>query len=297
MRYIDISEFEEEFNRLNPTTNFQDWIAEADKHLENIRKLQPDKRSKYWATHNHWKHLYSTLSELSGHKCWYSESPENSAEWEIEHYRPKAESKDENGVIIRDDGYWWLSYHWRNFRLAGSLVNKLRKDRFNTTSGVYGKGNFFPLLTANIASPEDYICNCERPMLIDPIVPGDVLLISFDSNGQVYSTYDPISNSTNNKRALLSIKFYGLDHTPIERSRKKIWQKCQTIVDLTNNFIKFHNPTLDEINDKINESYLELVSLTKKREPYTMVVKCFIREKSRDKANYPWLENINLILQ
>ncbi|GHV25893.1 hypothetical protein FACS1894176_05520 [Bacteroidia bacterium] len=297
MRYIDISEFEAVFNRLNPNTNFQSWMDEADIHLSNIRNLQSSERSKYWTEHNHWGQLYTTLSELSGHKCWYSESLENSSEWEIEHYRPKAKSKNENGVVLRDDGYWWLSYHWKNFRLAGSLVNKLRKDRFDEKSNVYGKGNYFPLLTQTIAQPDDFICNCESPILIDPIVPGDVVLISFDSNGQVYPTYDQTTNVINYNRALLSIKFYGLDHTPIERSRKKVWEKCQRIIDLTNNFIQFHNPTSEALNNKISESYSELVNLTKKSEPYTMVVKCFIREKSKDKGNYPWLENINLVLQ
>ena len=297
MRYIDISNFEETFNRLNPGTNFQAWINEAESHLNNIMNLNTTDRGKYWRTYNHWRHLYSTLSELSGHKCWYSESPENSAEWEIEHYRPKAESKNERGVVIRNDGYWWLSYCWKNYRLAGSLINKLRKDRFDTTSGVYGKGNFFPLLNATVAQPYDDICSCESPMLLDPIVPSDVVLISFDSNGQVYPTYDQISNSIHYGRAILSIRFYGLDHTPIERSRKKVWQKCQTILDITNNYIKYHNPTQEQINDKISQSYFDLVNLTRKNEPYTMVVKCFLREKSQDKINYPWLENIHSVLQ
>lgn len=298
MRYIDISDFEETFNRLNADTTFRDWLDIASQHLENIRFLNAKGRSDYWAKNNHWKELYKTLSELSGHKCWYSESPENSSEWEIEHYRPKAQSKDESGVVIRDDGYWWLSYHWKNFRLAGSLVNKLRKDRFQNGVEVYGKGNYFPLnQNSLIAQPDDLICNCESPLLIDPINPNDVTLISFDSNGDVYPTYSEEENSINNRKAILSIKFYGLDHTPIQRSRCKIWQKCETIVEATNNYIKYHNPTQLQINSKISECYAELVNLTKKTEPYTMVAKCFIKEKSKDKDNYPWLENINTVLQ
>jgi hypothetical protein len=298
MRYIDISVFEETFNRLNPDTTFKDWLDVANQHLENIKPLDAKGRSQYWKENNHWKELYTTLSELSGHKCWYSESPENSSEWEIEHYRPKAQSKDESGVVIRDDGYWWLSYHWKNFRLAGSLVNKLRKDRFENGAEVYGKGNYFPLnLDSLIAQPDDLICNCESPLLIDPINPNDVTLISFDSNGDVYPTYSEEENPINNRKAILSIKFYGLDHTPIQRSRCKIWQKCETIIETTNNYIKYHNPTQLQVNSKISECYIELVNLTKKTEPYTMVVKCFIKEKSRDKDNYPWLENINTVLQ
>ncbi|MFV0305592.1 MAG: hypothetical protein ACK5IC_08960 [Moheibacter sp.] len=298
MRYIDISDFEVTFNRLNADTTFKDWLDVANQHLENIKTLDTKGRSDYWSKNNHWKALYSTLSELSGHKCWYSESPENSSEWEIEHYRPKAQSKDESGVVIRDDGYWWLSFHWKNFRLAGSLVNKLRKDRFENGTEVYGKGNYFPLNQDSlIAQPDDFICNCESPLLIDPVNPNDVTLISFDSNGDVYPTYSAEENLINNTKAILSIKFYGLDHTPIQRSRNKIWQKCDTIIETANNYIKHHNPTQLQVNSKISECYFELVNLTKKTEPYTMVVKCFIKEKSKDKDNYPWLENINAVLQ
>ncbi|WP_337084892.1 hypothetical protein [Elizabethkingia anophelis] len=298
MRYIDISNFEETFNRLNPHTTFEDWLNVANQHLDNIRSLNAQKRRDYWGKNNHWRELYTTLSELSGDKCWYSESPENSSEWEIEHYRPKAQSKDENGVVIRDDGYWWLSFYWKNFRLAGSLVNKLRKDRFENGSEVYGKGNYFPLNPNSlIAIPDDLICNCESPLLIDPINPNDVTLVSFDSNGDVYPTYSEDENLINNKRAILSIKFYGLDHTPIQRSRVKIWQKCETILEKTYNYIKYHNPTQIQVNSKITECYFELVNMTKKTEPYTMVVKCFIKEKSKDKDNFPWLENINTVLQ
>ncbi|WP_113660966.1 hypothetical protein [Pedobacter nanyangensis] len=298
MRYIDISDFEETFNRLNPDTTFKEWVNVASQHLENIRLLDARGRSDYWAKNNYWRELYSTLSELSGHKCWYSESPENSSEWEIEHYRPKAQSKNESGVVIREDGYWWLSYYWKNLRLAGSLVNKLRKDRFENNKEVYGKGNYFPLdQNSLIAGPEDYICTCETSLLIDPINPSDVTLISFDSNGDVYPTYSEEENLLNNKKAVLSIKFYGLDHSPIQRSRSKIWQKCESILETTNNYIKYHNPTQLQINLKISESYFELVSLTKKSEPYTMVVKCFIKEKTKDKNSYPWLENINTVLQ
>lgn len=298
MRYIDISDFELTFNRLNPNTTFNDWLNTANQHLENIRPLGANERSTYWTNNNFWRELYSTLSELSGHKCWYSESPENSSEWEIEHYRPKAKSKNENGVVIREDGYWWLSYHWQNFRLAGSLVNKLRKDRFENGTEVYGKGNYFPLVQDSlVAQPEDFICNCENTLLIDPTNPIDVTLISFDSNGDVYPSFNETDNIINNQKAILSIKFYGLDHTPIQRSRIKIWQKCETIVETANNYIKYHNPTQIQIQSKISECYKELVNLTRKTEPYTMVVKCFVKEKSKDKDNYPWLENINVVLQ
>ncbi|MBY0485570.1 MAG: hypothetical protein K2P85_00020 [Flavobacteriaceae bacterium] len=298
MRYIDISDFEETFNRLNPDTTFNDWLNVANHHLENIIPLDAKGRSNYWKNHNFWKELYSTLSELSGNKCWYSESLENSSEWEIEHYRPKAQSKNEDGAIIRDDGYWWLSYHWSNYRLAGSLVNKLRRDRFENGIEVFGKGNYFPLIQNSlIAQPDDFNCSCESTLLIDPIIPSDVRLLSFDCNGEVFPTYTEADDLINYKKANLSIRFYGLDHTPIKRSRYKIWQKCETIVDNANDYIKNHNPTPLQINNKISECYKEIVNLTRKTEPYTMVVKCFIKEKSKDRDNYPWLENINAVLQ
>jgi len=296
MRCIPIENLPEVYDSINGNGAFEIWLSEAENHLSNIRKLKPTERAAYWKVNNYWGKLYSALSKLSENKCWYSESLENSCEFEIEHYRPKAKSIDENKKIIRDDGYWWLSYSWKNYRLAGSLVNKLRKDRFTENNDVYGKGNFFPLEeNSPIATPEDKYCKLERALLLDPIKPRDCILISFDKNGEVYPSYSE-ENTVQNKRAVLSIKYYGLDHTPIKRGRKMIWDKCEQIVDIANNFIRTYMDNDVKREETIDNCYYELAILSSNKQPYSMVVRSFVKTKAKEN-NYEWLEDALMIMQ
>lgn len=298
MRVIPIDDLKKIFDSLegNAKGSFDAWVKKAEEQLDLIRPMDKAARAKHWAKNNIWRELYPALSKLSGHKCWYSEAPENSSEWEIEHYRPKAESKGEDGVVIREDGYWWLSYSWSNFRLAGSLVNKLRKERFDKGEEVYGKGNFFPLEDiAKVAMPEDADCEGERPLLIDPFRPKDVTLISFDSNGEPYPTYNEDDNKLYNKKAVLSIKYYGLMHTPLNRGRSKIWSNCELVVSKAHNYIKNNIDDPIKRDEKIDECFLQLAKYTRQSEPYTMVVRNFVKEKLKDK-NYNWLSDVVMVL-
>lgn len=297
MRYINIDNLQEQFDKINGDGKFDEWLRNAAIHLNNIRSLNQKQRSDYWSKNNHWKELYTTLSELSGHKCWYSEAPENSSEWEIEHYRPKAYSKDENKIVIRDDGYWWLSYHWKNFRLAGSLVNKLRKDRFTDSDDVFGKGNYFPLENkSNVAVPEDMYCTNEVPILLDPTKSRDCTLLAFDKDGDIFPKFSNDENPIKYKKAEFSIKYYGLKHTPIQRGRKRIWEQCNSLVDLANNHIKTYFANEQEVENKIEYCFSELAKMSLQTAPYTSVVKSFVLDKSQE-PNYEWLKDAMLVMQ
>lgn len=295
MKLINIDELKKIHDKIHGDGSFNSWLQEAETHLNNIRNLDKSERNDYWNKNNIWTKLYTSLSELSGNLCWYTESPENSSEWEIDHYRPKSKSKD-NEKIIRDDGYWWLSYYWKNFRLVGSLSNKLRKDRFKNDDKVLGKGIFFPILDiVNVAQPEDKYCTREVPLLIDPIDPFDITLISFDANGEVYPTFTKEKNDFYYNKAIISIQYYGLSHTPLQRARKKIWDKCHTIVDKTQNNLKTYFDDSLKRHELMQDCYKELISCVKKEEPFTMVVRSYINEKIKD-DNYEWLRNINKVI-
>ena len=295
MRHIDLNKLEQVMGE----EKFQEWLDNATKHLEKIKALSKEERSKYFNKNNDWTSLYSYLSKLSNHKCWYTESLENSSEWEIEHYRPKNEAKNYDGAILRDDGYWWLAYEWRNYRLAGSLVNKLRRDRFGKKGEVFGKGTFFPLDTdiGAVAEPQDMECACEIPLLLDPTNTFDTTLISFDQNGAVFPTNedDPIYVM----RAQLSIKYYGLNHTPLCRGRMKVWTTCEQIVATTQNQLSLAgNNQFDKLAKStcIENCYIKLSELSESSKPYSKVVYSFVREKLKD-DNYRWLGNIMTALQ
>lgn len=291
MRHIPIHNLQEEFDELKGTGAFELWKENASKHLEKIASLSPDERSSYWRNNNIWMELYPALSRLSGNKCWYTESKDT--EYSVDHFRPKALSKNHDGKEIHEFGYWWLSYRWENFRLACSLVNLLRKDRFTDDEEVYGKGNFFPLDLDNgtIANVGDQFCLCERRLLLDPTIASDTEKISFDQNGEPYPTYTLEENSDYNLKGKFSIKYYGLKHRPFIRERAKIWANCNNLVEVTNNYLKVNIENQDLVVSKMEECYNKLVEMGNYRSPYSMVVKNYLIIKKKD-PNYEWLDNV-----
>lgn len=292
MRPININNLSTIYDEINGNGAFSRWETDANSHLEKLKAMSHSNRKKYLNRHNHWAKLYPALSKLSHGKCWYSESPANSSEWEIEHFRPKLKSKAEDGKVLRNDGYWWLSYYWKNFRLAGTLVNKVRRDRFKVDGKPYGKGNFFPLdFTAGsvIAVPYDLHCGCETTYLLDPVNPRDTQYISFDGNGEAIENADQIDDDFNFKRANLSIYFYGLNHTPIVNARKQIWESCKNEIELAHNYYKNKS-----IPQKLRDTYIEncynkIFEMSRVDKPYSSVVFSYVRSKRHD---YKWLEGL-----
>lgn len=290
MRYINISNLKETFDRLNGTGSFSEWERSAKEHLRNIEsKPSKKKRENYFSRYNIWTILYPALSELSGDKCWYTESKENSSEWQIDHFRPKAKSLDVEGDVILENGYWWLSYDWKNFRLSGTLVNYLRKGRFKEGDEVKGKGNYFPLKDKTKAAiPKDMLCDTERPLLLDPTKANDIKLISFDEDGMAYETYNEMDDSYKQLRASVSIKCYGLQHKPLIRGRARVWSSCDEIVEKTQNDLMLHKDVDDLVDDAIAGCYEQLAYLADKKSPHSIVVFNYIKTKSVE-DDYKWL--------
>ncbi len=77
---------------------------------------------------------------MSYGKCWYSEAKDAGANFDVDHFRPKAEAKRaENLVDV--EGYAWLAFDWKNFRLSAQNCNRLNTDESGNT---VGKGSWFP---------------------------------------------------------------------------------------------------------------------------------------------------------
>lgn len=273
MRYIDLdnAEFLQELQDLG-------WEALALQHLETIRNLQPTERSQYFSNHGDWTKLYAVLYKLFHGKCWYSEAPAGSCQLEIEHFRPKARAMNpaltDLGIVkstLREDGYWWLAYNWRNFRLAGGLVNKRLRDKFTSTDEVMGKGIYFPLDTRNgtIAQPESCVSRCdstEKVILLDPTQKNDVELLGFDESGSAIPTN--FCNHYQYVRAAISIEYLGLNHTQLSLERKKYWDRCVDFFGKAKQGINKRNK--QAIQDNIEEIY----KMCKIEAPFSKVAWC-----------------------
>ncbi len=169
-----------------------------------------------------WGELKPWLLQLSHQKCWFSEARDTFSHIDIEHYRPKGTAKGLNGSIR--EGYWWLAFDWKNFRICGNVGNRK-------------KGGFFPLRDGtHQAAMTDRNIDDEFPYLLDPTCPDDPILLTFDENGDVKSL--PDLNEWDTARVNESIKRYKLrDHEPLMEARRDVWSRCARVVNYCQNLI------------------------------------------------------------
>lgn len=166
-----------------------------------------------------------------GHmKCWYSEAILQEPEGQVEHYRPK---KRLSGA--GHNGYWWRAFDWTNLRLAHPTVNRRKTDHL--TGKRVGKGSYFPLRhEIHRANNRAEDAN-EEPVLLDPVIPADTLLICFaEESGAPRPRYTKEKNEWFNRRAEQSIEYYHLDEGTWNARRadlmaevKKLCEQLETL--------------------------------------------------------------------
>ncbi|RDC62369.1 AAA family ATPase [Adhaeribacter pallidiroseus] len=251
MRYIDLERIKSKIKKIkftdvskkhlepllfnDPKTGEQyiNWEDVEKKHLENIKSLSVSEKKEYISKNSDWNILQKIMMEEYGNKCWYSEAPIGNGELEIDHFRPKnrARQDDEKSIINKDNGYWWLAYNFKNFRLSGALANKRRRDRLKENSEVEGKGDIFPLDLDNGKIAEDECSTfCEKPLLLDPIIASDVGLLTFDEGGTIYAN-PLIKNDFDKKRVETSIILYHLNLDQLETARQQVWSECSGVIE------------------------------------------------------------------
>src|ERR1035437_7197143 len=105
MRFIDWSD----------ETPDQTWLSKA-KSLTEQLKAAPDKASRNKIiddNENVWRELRDWLLTLSHQKCWFSETRNLFTHgFDVEHYRPKKNVKNQDGSVRDENGYWWLAFDW-----------------------------------------------------------------------------------------------------------------------------------------------------------------------------------------
>ena len=112
-----------------------------------------------------------------------------------------------------------------------------------------GKGDYFPLdiINGKIATDEEN-CKCEVPILLDPLEPDDVCLITFDKGIPIPASIDDMEID----RVKKSIFYYHLDLEQLNKDRKIVWDDC----------VQHIEDAKDAIDNSIN--YIEKKSMMKK---------------------------------
>ena len=132
-----------------------------------------------------WAHaeVVNALRKVIGNKCWYSEVFLDHTDPNVDHFRPKGSIRDIN-LSTREhcgrcDGYWWLAFEPRNYRLAAVHANQRRV--FESTEG--GKWDYFPVIGDRAKTGTAWKLIIEDYLPLDPCRKSDVLLLWFDADG------------------------------------------------------------------------------------------------------------------
>ncbi len=289
MRYIDKNRFRTAAEELG-------WQAIKLEQMQALEGKSLEDKKKYIREHPVWNQLQPIMLALSHNKCWYSDAPIGNGDFEIDHFRPKSISKQKvdytnpksKSVTHKENGYWWLAYDWFNYRLSGALANKRRRDRLGDNDYVKGKGEYFPLDLDNgrVANDEEN-CNCEIPILLDPLEPDDAGLITFDKGIPIPAT----TEADEIDRVNQSIFYYHLDLDQLNTDRKIVWDDC---VDQ----IRDAKEAIDNSNDlvqkkgMIKKCFKELRKLMDpERKPFTSTAKACIMVYA-ELDGYDWLKHL-----
>lgn len=195
------------------------WLAKVAGLRSQLEKL-PDAEARKAFIEQHssvWGEIKDQLLEMSSGKCWYSEAPDAVSDWHVDHFRPKKRALDEDKT--EHEGYHWLAFDWKNYRIAGSYPNSPHLGSHGVTQG---KWDYFPLASGSVrANWNQRDCSGEICLLLDPTNHSDPKLMTFDEQGLPIPTTPRIAIVR--KRVETTVRLLHLDHDRLVRARKRKW--------------------------------------------------------------------------
>lgn len=233
------------------------WEEKAIAARKAVQDAPADERSKVVnAYDNIWKELKPELEKVIGNKCWYTESPQDGADRDVDHFRPKNSVRGaKNGESENHPGYWWRAFDPANYRLSCIYANRRRRDVETGITG--GKADEFPIWDEDLRawSPADD-CDQEQPLLIDPCNPAEVALLFFGENGEAFTRHDKEKSPRLHEKAAKSIRLYNINHSDFIKARIIIRDKVmRKIADAERYYKKLEQGDAD--NEHAYKSIIE----------------------------------------
>ncbi|MGB4117134.1 MAG: hypothetical protein WBK51_11370 [Polaromonas sp.] len=212
-----------------------------------------------------WGEVKDWLLSLSQNKCWFSEAEDHFSNRDVEHFRPKKACKRFMGQLkaTYEDGYWWLAYDWKNYRICGNVGNAK-------------KGIIFPLQPGSLVATfggHSYLN--ENHMLLDPACPADPPLLDFIETGKAVPHQDADPNDR--QRVEKTVVHLKLDFEKLEEARAKIWAKCRLLIQQCRDIAAVGNIGPAErvlVEGKRNE----LRAMVKPTAPFSMTAAACLRK-------------------
>ena len=201
-----------------------DWVAEAEAITAQLQAA-PDEAARQIildANEGFWRdaRIRDWLMSQFANKCWYTEAEESISPIHVDHFRPKGRVKNLDGSY--EDGYWWLTFNWKNYVIAGHLINSKKSDIFPIMEGE---------VRAAVNCSEQHL-KLEGAVLIDPLT-DQARLISYDrdDDGCIAVLAGGIDDLEKFK-AEKTIEILGLNRIDrLNQKRGKKWDECLTLIE------------------------------------------------------------------
>lgn len=193
----------------------QDWIDDAQAVTDQLRAAadKAEREEIIKKKQGLWRddRIRDWLLKQFNNKCWYTEAYDSVSSIHVDHYRPKGRVSDLSGN--ENDGYWWLAFNWKNYRICGQLINVKKSDIFPLTEGVQ-------------ATNERLLC-LEAPLIIDPREE-EARLISYEKDEDACIAVPSADISDADRfRAEKTIELLGLNRlSKLNQKRSQFWDNC-----------------------------------------------------------------------
>jgi hypothetical protein len=195
----------------------QDWIDDAQVVTNQLRAATSDTERQEIIKKNEplWRddRIRIWLLNQFKDKCWYTEARDSVSSIHVDHYRPKGRVSSLKGV--EGEGYWWLAFDWKNYRICGQLINIKKSDLFPITG----------VTRASSDNPDSLYF--EAPVIIDPLK-DESRLVSYekDEDACIAVPANGIIDSERH-RAEKTIEVIGLNRlSRLNQKRATFWDDC-----------------------------------------------------------------------
>ncbi|MFZ3114457.1 MAG: hypothetical protein WA133_04865 [Syntrophales bacterium] len=237
-----------------------EWLERARRITEKLNAASSkEERDKIIDNNsNLWGELKDWLLKFSDGKCWFSEANDSYSYWHVEHFRPKKSARNIDGT--EREGYWWLAFDWKNYRICGSVGNTKKET-------------FFPLCPGSqvATSSTRHLVQDEIFFLLDPTREGDPEHLSFNEEGS--ATPMPGIGAWPRQRADESIKRFKLnDYEPLREARQRCWTKCRENIEQAREALESNPPTTTS-QERLRAAFERLQEMLKPEQPFTAVVR------------------------
>jgi uncharacterized protein (TIGR02646 family) len=300
MIHISLEEVRNEINLVNPewfekARKLRDALIEADSSSEDLSERRSARKLIIDNDENQklWKQLKQILSKVSHYKCWYCETWETRSDTAVDHFRPKNAIKE----CDDHDGYWWLTFDWTNYRFSCQFCNE---KRVNLSTGITGgKGTSFPLVKDEdrvyqpvepFREEPDLVDPCtmgEKPLLLDPVIEGDVLLLHFEEDGRAEPLWTEKDYPLLYKRAKESILLYNLNKDELkERRQLFVCLRVKLLIKKGNKYFRRMingDPAADEAYNEVLDDLRNMIAPTAEHSATAKSVISLYR-------HYPWVD-------